>query len=120
MATATEISAEPLQGERRFLLRGLGWKGYRSLLALLDDPALRLTYIGGDVELMSPLPRHERKKSLFGQIVRILAAELGVPVMPVGSTTLSREDVDRGLEPDEGFTWVRDVVLPQIQGRSSD
>ena len=37
---------------------------------------------------MSPLPKHERKKSLLGQFVRILARELHIPVMPMGSTTL--------------------------------
>jgi Uma2 family endonuclease len=52
---------------------------------------------------MSPLLRHERRKSLLGQFVRILAHELHIPVMPTGSTTWSREDLDKGLEADESF-----------------
>jgi Uma2 family endonuclease len=70
---------------------------------MVGDQPVRLTYDRGDVELMSPLPKHERKKSLLGQFVRILARELRVPVMPMGSTTFSREDVDKGLEADESF-----------------
>jgi Uma2 family endonuclease len=80
---------------------------------MVGDQPIRLTYDRGDVELMSPLPRHERKKSLLGQFVRILAREFHIPVMPMGSTTWSREDVDKGLEADESFylgdlTRVRD------------
>jgi len=104
MATATEPKPKPsLDGERRFLIRRVGWEGYQALLKMVGDQPIRLTYDRGDVELMSPLSKHERKKCFFGQVVRILAEELNIPVMPVGSTTLSNEEVDRGLEPDEGF-----------------
>ncbi|MFI5456365.1 MAG: Uma2 family endonuclease [Isosphaerales bacterium] len=102
----TTISQKPppaLDGERRFLIRGVGWEGYQSLLKMVGDQPIRLTYDRGDVELMSPLLKHERKKSLLGQFVRILARELHIPVMPAGSTTWSREDMDKGLEADESF-----------------
>jgi Uma2 family endonuclease len=85
------------------VIRGVGWKGYQTLQKLVGDQPVRLTYDRGDVELMSPLPKHERKKSLLGQFVRILARELHIPVMPMGSTTFSRQDVDKGLEADESF-----------------
>jgi Uma2 family endonuclease len=103
MATAAATSPRPSEVDRRIVLRGVGWDGYQSLREMVGDQPVRLTYDRGDVELMSPLPKHERKKSLLGQFVRILARELNVPVMPMGSTTLSREDVDKGLEPDESF-----------------
>jgi Uma2 family endonuclease len=89
--------------EHRIVLRGVGWDGYQTLLELVGDRPVRLTYDRGDVELMSPLLKHERKKSLLGQFVRILARELHIPVMPTGSTTWSREDADMGLEADESF-----------------
>jgi Uma2 family endonuclease len=101
--TISERSKPALDGERRFLIRGVGWEGYQSLLRMIGDQCIRLTYDRGDVELMSPLFKHERKKCFFGQVVRILAEELNIRVMPAGSTTLRREELDRGLEPDEGF-----------------
>jgi Uma2 family endonuclease len=70
---------------------------------MIGDQPIRVTYDRGDVELMSPLPKHERKKSLLGQFVRILARELRIPILPMGSTTWSREDLDKGLEADESF-----------------
>ncbi len=102
-ATITQKFAPAHDGERRFLLPGVGWDGYQALLKMVGDRAIRLTYDRGDIELMSPLSKHERKRCRFGQAVRILAEELSIPVMPVGSTTLRREEADRGLEPDEGF-----------------
>ena len=103
MATTSETLTNPTTGEHRIVLRRVGWNGYQSLLTMVGDQPVRLTYDRGDVELMSPLPKHERKKSLLGQFVRILAREIRIPVMPTGSTTWSREDLDKGLEADESF-----------------
>jgi hypothetical protein len=61
MTTATETSATSFEGEHRIVLRGIGWKGYQSLRKLVGDQPIRLTYDRGDIELMSPLPKHERK-----------------------------------------------------------
>jgi Uma2 family endonuclease len=103
MATATETPTILPEGEHRIVLRGVGWRGYQSLRKIVGDRPVRLTYDRGDVELMSPQPRHERKKSLLGQFVRILARELRLPVMPMGSTTFNSRDLDRGIEADESF-----------------
>jgi len=99
------VSATPVltQGEQRVVIRGVGWRGYRELLEMIGDQAVRLTYDRGDVELMSPLLKHERRKSRLGQFVRVLARELRIPVLAAGSTTWAREDLDRGLEADESF-----------------
>jgi Uma2 family endonuclease len=92
-----------IEGERRFLLRGLGWEGYQTMLALLADRPVRITYDRGDVELMSPLIAHERFKSLLGRLVEIVTEELDIPLVTAGSTTLNSEELDRGIEPDECF-----------------
>src|ERR1700678_2828944 len=103
MAIASETLKKPTDGERRVVIRRVGWDGYQSLQRMVGDQPIRLTYDRGDVELMSPLLKHERRKSLLGQFVRILARELHIPVMPTGSTTWSREDLDKGLEADGSF-----------------
>ncbi len=99
------VATTPLlvQGEQRIVIRGVAWQGYQSLLRMVGGQPVRLTYDRGDVELMSPLPTHERKKSCLGRAVRILTEELLMPVMPMGSTTWSREDLDKGIEADESF-----------------
>jgi Uma2 family endonuclease len=102
MATVT-TSPVSTPGEHRIVIREVGWQGYQSLLKMVGDQPVRLTYDRGDVELMSPLHKHERRRSLFGQMVRILAAEFNVPVMPMGSATWDREDLEKALEADESF-----------------
>ncbi len=103
MTTSIATLTKPIDGELRIVIRRVGWEGYQSLMKMIGDQPVHLTYDRGDVELMSPLLKHERKKSLLGQFVRILAREFHVPVMPTGSTTWSREDLDKGLEADESF-----------------
>ncbi len=103
MVTAATLAKKPDTVSERFFFPHVGWAGYQSLLKLVEDRRVRVTYDRGHVEIMSPNPKHERKKSLLGQFVRMLARELHVPLMPMGSTTWNREDVDKGLEADESF-----------------
>jgi Uma2 family endonuclease len=101
---ATVVSDTRLeQGENRVVIRGVGWEGYQVLLSLVGNQKVRLTYDRGDVELMSPLSKHERNKSRLGRMVEILTEELDIPAICMGSTTLNREDLDRGLEADDSF-----------------
>lgn len=103
MATVVETATAPAVGEPRVLIRGVGWQGYQALLSMVADQPVRLTYDRGDVELMSPLYKHERNRSLLARLVEILTEELGIPLIAVGATTLNREDLDRGLEADASF-----------------
>ena len=66
MATVVETEIVPGEGERRVVIRNVGWQGYEALLKLVGDQPVRLTYDRGDVELMSPLFKHERSKSRLG------------------------------------------------------
>jgi Uma2 family endonuclease len=104
MATVTEKRPQTTAiGEQRILIRDVGWNGYQSLLKLIGNQRVRVTYDRGDVELMSPLPKHERSKVILAQFVRILVRELKIPMIAMASTTWNREDLDRGLEADESF-----------------
>src|SRR5947209_19541701 len=100
MATATQAptSTKPEVGERRFVIYNIGWQGYQALRKILGDHGPRLTYARGSVELMSPLLPHENSTRLLGRMVEAICEELEIPMRSSRSTTLSREDVDRGVE----------------------
>ena len=53
-------------------------------------------------------------KKLLGRLIETLSFELDVDIRSGGSTTFKREDLDRGLEPDECY-WFRNE--PQIRGK---
>jgi Uma2 family endonuclease len=104
MATTTERQAiAAAEGETRFLLRNLGWHRYETMLTLLGDSTVRLTYDRGDLELMSPSNLHERFRNVFGRFIETVTVELGLECEAGGSTTWRTEDLDRGLEPHECY-----------------
>lgn len=103
MTTTLQRKAGHRIDGQRFVLSRVGWDGYQALLKLVGDRPIRITYDRGDVELMTPLSIHERYKRLIGRMIDVLTDEFDIDVMAAGSTTFNREDVDRGLEPDECY-----------------
>lgn len=96
-----------VEGDRRFLVRGAGWRAYDALAEALSDRRVpRMTYDRGDLEFMSPSPEHEELAGWLGAVVRGAAREYGVPIKGLGSTTFRSEALDRGLEPDRCFYTV--------------
>lgn len=64
---------------------------------------LRITYDQGRLEVMSPLPEHERPKRLLGRFVEMLTFEFKIPMASFGSTTFRLKPKRQGLEPDECY-----------------
>jgi Uma2 family endonuclease len=87
------------------VLRGISWDLYEALLRELEKSGQKmyLTYDSGRLELMPPSPFHERYKRLIGRFVDTLSVELHIPIVSLGSTTFRREEIVRGLEPDECY-----------------
>jgi Uma2 family endonuclease len=96
-------TAEFIQAEQRFLLRGVSWEEYVRLRAAPENEHVRMTYNQGALELMSLSKRHEQCANLLGVLIEIWAMELNIDVQSCGSMTFQREDLDRGLEPDKCY-----------------
>jgi Uma2 family endonuclease len=107
-------AADALRSDQRLLLQGVDWQTYEKFLEAVGERHLRLTYDRGNLELMAPSLNHEWWKRRLGCLMLPLAEELNVEIQGGGSTTFRREDLARGLEPDECF-WIRHE--PQIRGR---
>jgi len=88
---------------QRLLLRDLNWGQYDKLLVALDRHHLRTTYDRGNLELMTLSPEHEEYKNALRLLIQVLAEQFKVAVKNIGSTTCRRQDLDRGLEPDECY-----------------
>ncbi len=104
MVTATlsgKIAA--VGGERRFLIRDIGWDGYQALLEIFGDHGPRMAYAHGDVELMSPGLSRENHGRKLGRMVETVADEFEIPYRSAKSTTLKSREVDRGAEADESY-----------------
>ncbi len=110
MHTPTEIvlSAEqltlPSEPSHRFILRGISWATYQRLLDdFKDSHAAHFAYDQGVLEIMVLSTKHERPNRTLALLVEILAEELDMDVQRLGSTTFTREDLDKGFEPDSCF-----------------
>ena len=93
-----------LKPENTTLLMGIRWETYQSLLLdLAENPSKKLTYDQGTLEIITPLPEYEINKGFLGRLVQTTTELLGLEISILGSTTLSRKDLQKGVEPDECY-----------------
>jgi len=86
------------------LLKNISWKTYESLVnELAQQGGIRLTYDRGNLEIMTPSAPHEKYKKILGRFVESVSDELNVEICSLGSLTCRREDLARGLEPDQCY-----------------
>jgi Uma2 family endonuclease len=92
-----------MAAEQRILINGVSWKDYVILREALDTPGLRMTYLQGSLEIMSPSLAHERTKKALARLIELYAFLQRLPLNGYGSTTFRREAKQRGAEPDECY-----------------
>lgn len=98
--------------DQRVVLHGVPWSHYQVLLALRGNaPVPRLTYLSGELELMSSSQDHERIKKLIARLLEVYALAKTLPLNGFGSWTLRDAPGERGAEPDECY------VLGDARGR---
>ncbi len=90
--------------DQRVILH-VGWDEYEAVLAMRgESSAVRIAYLEGALELMSPSRDHETLKKKLARLVEAYAGELGIELEGYGSWTLKRREVERGAEPDECYS----------------
>jgi Uma2 family endonuclease len=116
VAVPSTPSPAPVRGEDRVLINGVTWATYVALRDSLDEQrsGVRLTYIEGALEIMSPSDDHEESKSLLGRLVEAYADEVDIDLDAHGSTTFRSERAKRGLEADESYTIGGRKPVPDI------
>jgi Uma2 family endonuclease len=93
----------PLDLQQHIVLDDVSWDLYEHLLEEVGNRPIRLTYDDGRLEIMSPLPKHDRWSRRIGSMVHLACVELNIPMVPLGSTTFRDAAKKVGLEPDECF-----------------
>lgn len=91
-------------GEQRVIFHDLNWQAYQQILdALSEKRSAHLIYDRGTLEITMPLEEHEFYSELIGRFIYFLVSAMGGKIKTMGSTTLEREDLDRGAEPDKAY-----------------
>lgn len=98
------------------VLYDVSWEFYEALLREIDRDGrhLRLTYDQGTLEIVSPLPEHEKVKKLISRMIEVISMELEIPIASYGSTTYRKRRKKKGLEPDECY-YVQSE--PRLRGK---
>ncbi len=102
---STAQASTAAQDDRRFVIYGVPWPAYVALRDALDDRSgLRLTYLEGTLEFMSPSRDHEDYKKLIARLLEAYAEERDIDLRGFGGATFRKEAKQRGLEPDECYS----------------
>lgn len=116
MATVEQVrqtaTFPPVQ---HIVLRGVPWQTYVALRDIPENWHVRMTYDGGVLEMMSPGKRHENHAELLGALVRAFAEELDIDIQGCRTMTFKREDLEKGLEPDNCY-----YIQHEAQVRAKD
>lgn len=89
---------------QRIQLQEVNWNEFEAILDELGNKrACRIAYSDGILEIRMPSPRHEKAKVLIGDTVKILLEELNMDNECFGSSTFKRQDMAKGIEPDDCF-----------------
>lgn len=112
MQTA-EIEAAPLRGQKlsapedadqRVILFGMTWRDYEILLAVRGDRAgVRMYYLNGAIEIMSPSRSHEEIKTTLARLLEAYCDARDIELSGYGSWTLKNPKAERGAEADECY-----------------
>ncbi|KOP27900.1 hypothetical protein AMR41_02970 [Hapalosiphon sp. MRB220] len=89
---------------QQMLLKDVSWQQLENILEELGEKrAARISYSNGWLEIMVPLPEHEKDKEIIGDLVKILLEELEIDFESLGSTTLKNQLMKQAVEPDACF-----------------
>lgn len=73
------VTATLIQSPDRVILHNISWQSYQSLVRdCAQQPALRLTYDQGTLEIRMRLDLHETYKKLIGRLIEAATEELDV------------------------------------------
>jgi Uma2 family endonuclease len=105
---ATTIVSPPVAAraeDQRVTLHDVSWADFELILQIRGDHSgVRLTYLNGVLELMSPSVDHEGIKTTIARLVEAYAEEKGLLFNGFGSWTLKNPGRARALEPDECYS----------------
>lgn len=99
-----ELRQLKIKPGQQLLLEDVSWQQLENILSELGESrAARISYSNGLLEIMVPLPEHEKAKEIIGDMVKILLSERGRNYEALGSTILKNERMTQAVEPDTCF-----------------
>lgn len=90
--------------ENRVLLQNISWQTFKTMLAEMgSERNSRFAYDDGTIEIITSQMSHENSNRLIEGFVGVLCEELDWEIRRAGSLTLTRDDLEKGAEPDSSY-----------------
>jgi Uma2 family endonuclease len=103
-ASSKQLGITAQRIDQRVHLHDVSWKDYQALLAACGDQCgVRVTYLEGELELMTPSADHESLKKRLARLLEAFAEVKGIELEGFGSWTIKSEADKRGVEADESY-----------------
>ena len=93
------------------MFNDVDWAFYKQVNDRVQSRRTFVTYYKGRLEVVTTSLLHESISKLLSIMVWVLAEELDVGMMSSGRTTLRREDLDSGTEPDDSFYIINEPIM---------
>lgn len=113
---ATPVNEIELAPGSAIRLQAVSWQAYVALLEMLGEQrGTRIAYSDNILEIRMPGQLHEAINRVLAAIILTLAEELDLDFNNLGSATLNRPDLVKGIEPDSCF-YIRSAQAGQGMG----
>ena len=111
-----ESSVNGAQPEQRVVFCGISWKRYLAFDKRLGDdrPGPRLSYLEGELEIMTTSNEHERIKKWIAGFLDIYFDVTEIEIIPRGQATMRLAVEEVGAEPDESWCIGREKDFPDL------
>jgi len=93
----------------------VGPHGLDAFLKAVQRLPGRLRYRDGRVTLVSPSYPHERGNDHLDDIVEMICDELDIDYSAAASTLYQRDDLDRGIEPDQSYYIAHQGAIHEVE-----
>jgi Uma2 family endonuclease len=113
-SAASTFDATSADADSRILLRDVAWATYAALRDAPDHDHLRMTYLDGELEIMSPGRQHGVSAAVIGRLLEVFCFERRIPLYLLGTTTFREETEKRGLEADEAYARGSEKERPDL------
>jgi Uma2 family endonuclease len=107
--------------DRRVVYRGVDWAFYEQLVDSIPEwKNIHVDFDGRDLEVMGKGSKHEVLRFLLGHVVSIVATEFRIPCKGLGETTWKRPQINRGLESDQCYYFLREKLVRCAAARAGN
>src|ERR1041384_7356149 len=101
-------------GEQRILLSSVSWQAYVTLRDSIKSGAVRMTYLEGELEIMTTSRLHEVTRKQIARLLELFCLERDIPLFGYGQMTFQDEETERGLVLDECYARGKDKPIPDF------